>query len=815
MQPPWQDLRFSLRQVRKSPGFAITTVLTLALGIGATSAMFSLVNAVVLRPLDFPESDRLVWLAQADHEPGVPPGATEALSYPDFFDWRQQNHSFTGLASYRNDSLTLTGHGPAQQLNAAVVSSEFFRVLGVRPMLGRDFRIEDEKPGAYVAMISYEFWQSTFGGAADIAGRSITLDGEPYTVAGVMTAGFRYPLGQNPPAVWTTIATDAAGKQPMTEQRGADMLDVVGRLKLGVSMATARAEMNVICGQIAKQYPDTNKAYDEAVAHPLLRHVIGDSREALGVLFAAVGLLLLIACANVAGLLVARVSRRAPEIAVRTALGAGRADIVRQSLVESLLLAFGGGVLGVILSGWILAAILPLVPSGLPRAEQVTVDGSVLAFALGCSILSGLLFGVLPAWRMARQDPALSLRDASRGVSGARGHYRLQNWLVVAETALGLVLLVGSGLLIRSFVHVLRVDPGYDAHNVLTAHLNLPSEQYSNQQKVQFYNRLLPELAALPGVQAVAAGKPLAIGDGHIGISFQMEGRMVPSSDEPSAPLSIVTPGYFETLRIPVLSGRAFTERDNYQGAPVIIINQQFARKYFPRENPLGKRIQSDLGDGVMKAPMREVVGVVGNVKRDGLTEEPTPVYYLPFGQAVITSPTLAIRTAGDPWRVANALRSRLAAMDANLPLFRVGTLEEGIYKAAGQPRFQTLLLSCFAGMALLLAALGLYAVLSYLVVQRTREIGLRMALGARRPDVLGWILWRGLALTVVGLAIGLGASALLTRYLGRMLYHVEPLDPITLAAVITLLLAVSLAASALPATRAAQVDPIDSLRDQ
>jgi predicted permease len=815
MQTLWQDFRFSIRQLRKSPGFTVTTMVTLALGIGATSTIFSLVNAVVLRPLAFPESDRLIWLTRADHEPGVPAGAMETLSYPDFFDWRKQNHSFSAIASYRNDSVTLTGNGPAQHLNSATVSSEFFRVLRVLPMLGRDLLADDEKPGAHVAMLSYQFWLSTFGGARDISGRAITLDAHRYTVAGVMPAGFSFPIVPNPPSVWTTLADDAGGTRPMTEQRGADMLDVVGRLKPGVSLDGARTEMSGICRQLATAYPDTDKPYDEAIAQPLLRHLIGDSRDALRVLFAAVGLVLLIACANVAGLLLARAGRRGPEIAVRTAMGAGRADIVRQSLVESLLLASGGGTLGVILSTWILDAILPFVPASLLRAEQISVDGPVLAFAVACSILCGLLFGVLPAWRMSRQDPALALREAARGVSGARGHHRLQNWLVVAETAIGLVLLVGSGLLIRSFVQVLRVHPGYDSHNVLTARLSLPGEQYSNLQKVQFYNRLLPQLAALPGVQSVAAGWPLAMGDGNIGISFQIEGREVPSSDQPSSQLSVVTPEYFQTMRIPVLSGRAFTPRDDYQRPPVIIVNRQFAQKYFRGENPIGKRMQSDLGDGVFKSPMREVVGVVGNVKRHGLTEDAEAAYYLPYAQAVIMSPTLAIRTTGDPWRLANAVRGQVAGLDASVPLYRVGTLEEAVYKAAGQPRFQTLLLACFAGMALLLSAVGLYAVLSYLVVQRTREIGLRMALGAQPTDVMGWILRRGLGLSAAGLVIGLAVSALLTRYLQKMLYHVEPFDPLTLAAVTGLLLAVSLTASALPAHRASRVDPMNTLREQ
>jgi predicted permease len=804
----------SVRQLRKSPGFAITAVLTLALGIGATSAIFSLVNAVVLRPLPFPEPERLAWLQQSDHEPGVPADATESLSYPDFFDWRAQNHSFSSMACYRNNSATLTDSGDPQHLNAATVSSEFFRVLGVRPIVGRDFVAADEKPGVHVAMLSYQLWQSVFGGARDIAGRAITLDSHRYTVAGVMPGDFAFPMLQNPPALWTTLADDATDTHPMTEQRGADMLDVVARLRPGMLLSQARAEMSAVARHLATQYPDTNKAYTEAIAKPLLEHLIGDSRAALGVLLAAVGMVLLIACVNVAGLLLARASRRGPEIAVRSALGAGRGAIVRQSLLESLLLSAAGGALGVILSTWILDAILPFVPEGLPRVNQISADGSMLAFASALSMLSGLLFGVLPAWRMSRIDPALALRDGARGgLSGGRAHHRLQNGLVAAETALGL--LVGSGLLIRSFVHVLRVDPGFDPRNVLTARLNLPGERYSNEQRVQFYNRLLAQLAALPGVKSVAAGWPLTLGDGHVGVSFQIEGRVVAAGDEPSEQLSVVTPDFFRTMRIPIVSGRAFTARDDYKGAPVIIVNQRLAQKYFPGEDPIGKHIKSDLGDGTLKSPMREVIGVAGNVKRHGLTEESAPEYYLPFAQAVITSPTLVVRTAGDPWQLANAVRTRLAGMDRNIPLYRVSTLEESVYKAASQPRFQTLLLTCFAAMALLLSSVGLYAVLSYMVAQRTLEIGLRMALGAQRGDVMSWIVRRGLALAGAGLVLGLAASAALTRYMAGMLYGVQPYDPLTLAAVTGVLLAVSLAASALPAYRASRLDPMKTLRDQ
>jgi predicted permease len=807
-------MRFTIRQLRKSPGFAITTILTLALGIGATTAIFSLLNAVLLRPLPFPDPQRLMWVQQADIEPGVPVDAAEPLSYPDFFDWRARSHTVAGMASYHNDGNALTGSGAPQMLEAEVVSAEFFRVLAARPLLGRDFLPADERPGARVAILSYTLWQSTFGGARDIIGRAIALDGRSHVVVGVMPAGFVFPIRNPAPALWTTLADDAEGDKPRTSQRGFDSLDVVARLKPGVTPAQARAELNVIARNIATQYPDTNKPYTAAILKPMLEHVAGNFRPALRLLFGAVVLVLLIACANVAGLLLARATRRRGEIALRTALGAGRGKIMRQVLMESVLLSLCGGVLGVALSTWALDALLRFVPSDLPRASQISVDGTVLAFVTAVSLLTGLLFGVVPAWRMSRLDPALALRDGGRSMTAGRGQLRLHNWLVMAETAIGLVLLVGSGLLIRSFVRVLHVDPGFDARNVLTAKLSVPLSRYTDLQRLQFYARLMRKLEALPGVQAVAAGWPLPLEGGNIGISFDIEGRPTAPGDAPSEQVAVVTPDFFRTLRIPILSGRAFTPRDDPKGPPVIIVNERFARKYFPGENPIGKHIKTDLSDGTTPVGMREIVGVAGNVKRRSLTTEAEPIQYLPYAQAIITSPPVAIRTAGDPTRLIAPLRAVLADADKDIPVYSVETLEEAASKAAAQPRFQTLLLGCFAGMALLLSSIGLYAVLSYMVAQRTSEIGVRMALGAQRADVLGMIVRRGLALALAGIAIGLAAAALLTRLMAGMLYGVEAFDPLTFAAVAGILLLVSLAASSAPAWRAAQLDPMRTLRD-
>jgi predicted permease len=810
MQRLLHDLRFAIRQLRKSPGFAVTTILTLALGIGATTAIFSLVNAVLLRPLPFPQQDRLVSLLELDQAAGATvPGH---LSYPDFFDWRKQQHSFTAIASYRDNGATLTGAGDAQQLTSDVVSSDFFQVLGVHPMLGRDFLKSEEKPDTHAAILSHQLWQSTFGGARDIVGSTITLDGRSYTVAGVMPPTFSFPI-QNPPVVlWTSIGDDTQ----FFTQRGASLLEVIGRLAPGASVAQAKAGLDVIASNLATQFPDTNKMHPSVMAKPVLDQLVGDTRPALRILFAAVGLVLLIACANVAGLLLARASRRRSDIALQAALGASPSEIIRQILVESLVLSTIAGACGIALSVAAIRWLPRLVPTNLlPRMDQVGLDGNVLAFATVASVLTGLLFGVLPAWRMSRFDPLLALREGSRGMTGGRRQHRVQSWLLVAETALGLVLLIGSGLLIRSFVRVLNVDPGFDARHVLSASLSLPPARYPRAQKIDFYHRMFARLAALPGVESVSAGFPLPLSGNNIDIDVAIEGRPVAKGDQPSEQVAIVTPEFFRTLRIPVLAGREFTAADDTKGKPVIIINDRFARKYFPGENPIGKRIRAGLGDGAVEAPMRQIVGVVGNVKGVGLTADALPQYYLPWEQAVITSPALAVRASGDPTALIASLRSVVSDMDPQIPLYQAAALQESLYRSAANPRFQTLLLTSFAAMALLLCGIGLYGLLSYMVVQRSAEIGLRVALGAQRTDVLALILGRGMSLAGAGVAIGLGASVFLTKYLTSMLFSVQPLDSVTFASVPAILLLVALAASSLPAYRAARLDPIKTLRDQ
>jgi putative ABC transport system permease protein len=483
--------------------------------------------------------------------------------------------------------------------------------------------------------------------------------------------------------------------------------------------------------------------------------------------------------------------------------------------VESVVLSFCGGIAGVALAFGLLRGMLRLMPLNIPRMEDATIDGSVLMFVVVVSVITGLLFGVLPAWRMSQLEPVQALREGTRGMAGGRGQHRLHNGLVVAQTAIGLVLLVGSGLLIRSFVRILNVDPGFDPKHVLTARLRVSFDRLDHDQHFQFYNQLATRLSALPGVQSASAGWPLPMSDSNATIRFSISGRAIAEADRPSESIGVVLPGYFATMHIPLVSGRMFDERDGTKAAPVIMINQAFARKYFPGENPVGKHIQVSLGDGVFEHPMREVVGVVGDIKRKGLTADVDPQYYLPYTQAVITNPFLTIRTSGDPASVESAIRAAVHEMDKSVPVYQVSTLENYVSKSVAQPRFQTLLLTCFAGIALILSAVGLYGLLSYMVVQRTLEIGLRMALGAQRADVLRMIVRRGLTLALIGLGAGLAVSAMMTRLLSGMLYGVRPSDPITFAAVTGVLLMVSLAASSVPAYRAAVLDPMETLREQ
>jgi putative ABC transport system permease protein len=807
------DLRAAFRQLRRSPGFLIAAILTLALGIGATVSMFSLVNAVLRRPLPFPEPDQLTWIAYDDTAIGG--NQTNTFSYPNFFDLRDQNHTFRAMASYRNTNATLTGVGEARQISGEIVSADFFRVLGVAPMAGRDFSRDDEKATANMVMLSWPLWQHTLGGRPEMVGSVIRLDGKQYMVAGIMPPEFSFPVKTPPAEMWTTLADDASEAVGLASQRGAGVLNLVGRLKPGVSIAEARADLAVLAANLASRYPGDNAQLTRMMIDAELDHLVEASRPALRLLFAAVTLVLFIGCVNVAGLLLARMSRRRPEFALLAALGAGRGEIVRRVLVESVMVSVTGGALGVLIAAWGTDAMLGLLPASLPRITSVTLDPTVLGFAAVVSLLTGVLFGVLPAWRISRIDPIVALREGARGVTGGRGQFLLQNALVICETALGLVLLIGSGLLARSFVRVLNLQPGFDPHHVLTARLSVPEPRFNRDQRIAFYEDVAAKLRTLPRVESVAAGFPLPLSGNDIHVSFDVEGRPNAKGSEPSAYMAVVTADFFHTLRIPLMAGREFTAADQTTSPAVMIVNDAFARKYFPGESALGKRVKPGLGDGVVEAPMREIVGVVGDVKRAGLTAAMEPQYYLPWKQAVITFPFIAIRTAIDPSSLVSPLRATVARMDPEVPVFRAITLDESVYQAASEPRFRTMLLTSFAAMALLLTSIGLYAVLSYTVSQRSAEISVRMALGASRGGILSMILGRGLALSAAGIAIGLAASFALTRQLAGMLYGIEPFDPVTFISVSAMLLSISIGASVAPAFRAANVDPMRVLREQ
>jgi putative ABC transport system permease protein len=552
-----------------------------------------------------------------------------------------------------------------------------------------------------------------------------------------------------------------------------------------------------------------------ALVEPELEQITGDTRPALRLLFGAVTLVLLIACANVAGLLMVRGSRRSAEFALRAAMGASRAAIVRQLLVESVTLSLCGGAAGVALAYGLVRAIVKLMPLNIPRVEDASIDGGVLLFVLVVSLVTGLLFGLLPAWRMSQSSPAMSMREGSRSVAGGRARHRVHNGLVIAQTAIGLVLLVSSALLIRSFVRILNVDPGFNPKHVLTARIRVSVDRLNRDQRFQFFEQLAARLSNLGGVQSASAGWPLPMSDSIVHISFNIQGRPIDRGDEPAAAMSVVLPAYFETMRIPLVKGRTFGQQDGIKGAPSIVINQAFADKYFSRENPLGQHIQVRIGDEVFNQSVREVVGVVGNIKLKGLTADAQPEYYLPFAQAVVTNPYLVVRTSGDPAAIESDLRAAVREMDKTVPVYQVSTLEDYVSNSAAQPRFQTFLVTCFAGIGLILASIGLYGLLSYMVAERTLEIGLRMALGARRSDVLGMIVRRGLTLALVGVVAGISIAAVATRLLSGMLYGIRPTDPLTFALTAAVFLLVSIAASGVPAYRAARMDPMTSLREQ
>ncbi len=817
MQSLMHDFRYGLRVLAKTPGFTTVAVLTLALGIGANTAIFSIVNTVLLRPLPFQDSQQLVSIGNFDtrRTPVIPNGS---VSYPDAMDIRARNHSFQEVSVYSDNDSTLTGIGEPLHVNVENVSANIFRLLGAQPSVGRAFLDSEDAPGHHVVILGDGFWRAHFNADPKVIGRTLNLTGRAYTVVGVMPRGFQFPVRADARDLWLTFSrqaeVDDPKDKPSTEQRGSHSLEMIARLKPGVTLAQANNDLASISHALSAEFPDTN-AHSATGARSELDSLVGDTREPLLILFGAVGLVLLIACANVANLMLARSVSRAREIAIRAALGAGRSVIMRQLIAESLLLSLAGAALGVGAAEWALSALLRLYPNNLPRATEIGVDYRVLFFTAGLAIVTGLVFGLVPALQVSKPNLTDAIREGGRGTTAGAAHNRLRSGLVIAETALGIVLLAGAGLLIRSLNRLSHTDLGFNPDHVLTATFDLSETRYNLDQQDQFIHEFLTRVRALPGVTGAAGAMPLPLYDDRWSVSFNLLDHPASKANEPSAGIYVVVPGFFETMRIPLLRGRTFDERDQRNSAPVMIVTQEFVRKFFPDENPIGRRVEIGAGDGVARSryKTREIVGVVGDIRTSKLSDTPPPAYYVPLPQLMWGPPTLVIRSATVSATVETEVRKVLAAMDPDAPLYKVQTLDDYLALDLGRARFQTMLLGLFAGIALLLTAVGLYGVMSFTVLQRTHEIGIRVALGAGRADVLRMVLSKSLALTAVGVTIGMIGASMLTRLLANLLYEVKPTDPATLVAVALVLIAVSALASYIPARRAAGVDPMVALR--
>ena len=821
MESLFQDLRFGVRMLAKQPGFTVVAVLTLALGIGANTAIFSVVNAVLLRPLPFAEPERLVAVGGAQANA---PGVRGSISYPDFLDWRERNRSLASMALYRNATMTMTGTDTPANLNAQIVSAELFDVLGATPQLGRVFTRAEEKPGGgagYVAVISHALWRERFGADSRVVGRVMTLDRKPYQIVGVMKPGFQFPIQAEPVEVWVTPAIlheSADGKRPVAERRGYRSLEAVARLRDGVSIRQAQADLSAVAAGLEKEYPDNNTGYG-AILIPLHRDLTGDYRKALLVVFAAVACVLLIACANLANLMLARATSRDKELAVRAALGASRFRIVRQLLTESVLLALSGGLLGLLLARFGMETLLRFLPADLPRLSEIAVNRWALIFTFVVSAVTGIVFGLAPALQAARIDLSEAMKDGARGASSGYGKARVRGALVVAEVALAMVLLICASLLLQTFRQLQRVNLGFDARNVLTAQLAFSETEYATpERKIAFTERAVERIRALPGVVSASSILPLPLSGDSTQGSFQFEGRRAERGNEPTMQIRWIGPDYYATMKIAFVAGRDFTPHDNLNAPPVAIVNQTFVKKYLSDEDPLGKRLELPFGVRGDETTVN-IIGVARDVTHcTELRQAAEPELYLPYAQLPFINLTNLVIRAGDGVAAASLagdVRRAVAALDRETALSNVKTLEQHLGAAVAQPRFSALLFGLFALLALALGAVGLYGVMAYSVNERTREIGIRLALGARASDALRLILAEGLKLALIGVAIGLLAAFALTRWMETMLFGVRPADPLTFAVIAMVLLLTALVACWIPARRATKVDPMIALRCQ
>jgi predicted permease len=802
-----QDFHYALRQLRKNPGFTAVAVLTLALGIGANTAIFSVVNAVLLRPLPYKDDSRLVVILQKGRNPVAP---------ANFIDWKNQNHVFEQIGAAEYWTPNLTGTNNPEKLWALHVSPAIFPMLGVQPLLGRVFLPEEQETGKeHEALLSFSLWRSHFAGDPNIVGQSVALSGETYTVIGVMPREFKFaPFWATKAELWVPLALGSR-----QTDRGGASLRVFARLKPGVTLEQAQAEMASITGRIERQFPGTSQ--DMRVVS-VREKVVGNVRPALLVLLGAVGFVLLIACANVSHMQLARSAARQKETALRSALGAGRWEVLRQFLTESVTLALIGGGAGLLLAMWGVRVLLALGPADIPRVETVGVDSRVLLFALGVSLLTGLVFGLAPAWRGTAVNLSEALKEGERGSSDGLTRNRLSGLLVGSEFALAVVLLAGAGLMVRSFFALQHVDPGFDPHNLLSMVVGVAgTEEQSAGHTGNFYKQVVLQVQAVPGVQSVSAINHLPLAGDEWGWPFHIEGRpTVRPAEAPVATYRVVFPGYFHAMRIPILRGRDLSEADDLRAPGVVVINDYLAQRYWPGEEAIGKRITLD--DPAKNPSWLTVVGVVKNTVRSNWISPPEEEVFLPYLQNrdYLENPsppfaylTLVARTDGDPAATASAVGRAVHSLDKNVPLSEVQTMDQVVAEATAQSRFYVVLLGAFAVVALVLAGVGIYGVMSYSVSRRTREIGIRMALGAQRRDVLELMVFHGMVPVLVGVLVGVAGALALTRFMASLLYGTQPSDPMTFVTVVVMLSGVAVAASYLPARRASRVDPIVVLR--